>query len=51
MMSESFRYVYSFSCKLKNQTIKAENKDFCNRMISIRNYFSRPMKFEDNIFQ
>ena len=52
MMSKSFRYFDAFFGKLK-KIVKNPRKirSFCDWTISLRNYFSRPMKLEDQIVQ
>ena len=53
MVSKSFRYLDAFSCKIENKQIKEENNFFFlnNWTISLRNYFSRTMKFDEEIVQ
>ena len=45
-VSESFRYLLAFSCNHINKTKRRENIDFFDWTIFLRNYFSKPMKFE-----
>ena len=47
------RWYNSFSCKLKTQNHFAEINCFffCDGAISLRNYFSKPMKFENIAYQ
>ena len=50
-VSKSFRYLYAFSCNLINTIKKAEKYCFFYWTIFLRNYFSKPMKFEYYLLQ
>ena len=49
-VSKSFRYIFEFSCNLINKK-KAEKYCFFYWTIFLRNYFSKPMKFEYYLLQ
>ena len=50
-VSKSFRYLFAFSCNHINKIKRRENNYFFDWTIFLRNYFSKPMKFEYYLLQ
>ena len=50
-VSKSFRYLFAFSCNLINKKKRRKIIVFFDWTIFLRNYFSKPMKFEYYLLQ